>query len=78
MGNTGSGKTELLKQLIGQFIGKGIPFCLLDPHSDLTVSVLSYLINIGYFAKFTDKQTGKLSERVLKKTGVCGLWYQGQ
>jgi DNA helicase HerA-like ATPase len=67
MGNTGSGKTERLKQLIRQFIGKGIPFCLIDPHPDLAESVLSYLINIGYFAKFTDKQTGKFPERVLKK-----------
>src|SRR3954447_25783540 len=31
MGNTGSGKTELLKQLIRQFIKKGIPFASLTP-----------------------------------------------
>jgi hypothetical protein len=67
MGNTGSGKTELLKQLIRQFIAKGIPFCLIDPHSDLAESVLSYLIDIGYFHTYYDKKTGVLSDKVLRK-----------
>src|SRR4051812_39864930 len=67
MGNTGSGKTELLKQLIRQFIAKGIPFCLIDPHSDLAESVLSYLWQAGFFATYTDTQTGALSPAVLKK-----------
>src|SRR5215210_912201 len=65
MGNTGSGKTELLKQLIRQFIAKGIPFCLIDPHSDLAESVLSYLISIGYFEPFKDRKTGELTDKVL-------------
>ena len=67
MGNTGSGKTELLKQLIRQFIGKGIPFCLIDPHSDLAESVLSYLMQAGFFQQYTNRNTGELSDKVLKK-----------
>ena len=67
MGNTGSGKTELLKQLIRQFIAKGIPFCLIDPHSDLAESVLSYLMQAGFFEQYTDPKTGELSDKVLKK-----------
>src|ERR671938_452301 len=50
------------KQVIRQFIGKGIPFCLIDPHSDLAESVLSYLITSGYFEKFCNKNTGELSD----------------
>ena len=51
MGNTGSGKSELLKQLIRQFVQKDIPFCLIDPHSDLAESMLSYLLESGYFER---------------------------
>ena len=51
MGNTGSGKSELLKQLIRQFVQKDIPFCLIDPHSDLAGNMLSYLLESGYFER---------------------------
>ena len=51
MGNTGSGKSELLKQLVRQFIARDIPFCLIDPHSDLAESMLSYLLESGYFER---------------------------
>ncbi|HRS96575.1 MAG TPA: type IV secretion system DNA-binding domain-containing protein [Smithella sp.] len=43
LGATGSGKTKLIEYFIRQDIQAGRGFCLLDPHGDLSNSILQYL-----------------------------------
>jgi len=43
LGASGSGKTRLLELFLRQEMQRGGGFCLIDPHGDLTQSVLAYL-----------------------------------
>lgn len=48
-GRTGSGKSYLLLNLFLQHLNKGHGVGLIDPHGDLSLDILSYLTNRGFF-----------------------------
>jgi len=48
-GSTGTGKSKLLESIFLQHLNKGRGVALIDPHSDLALSCLSYLVSRGYF-----------------------------
>src|SRR5437762_2818316 len=59
-GITGQGKSRLIASMCVQLLNEGIPFALIDPHSDLCESVLQTLLQTGFFS----------DEQAYKK-----LWY---
>ena len=52
-GRSGIGKSSLLHSIFVQHLLKGHGVALIDPHSDLSLGLLSHLTQIGYFAKDT-------------------------
>lgn len=48
-GSTGSGKSKLLQSIFLQHLNKGNGVCLIDPHADLAIGCLEYLVGKGYF-----------------------------
>jgi len=50
-GSTGTGKSKLLQSIFLQHLNKGRGVALIDPHSDLALSCLSYLVSRGYFQR---------------------------
>jgi len=50
-GSTGTGKSKLLQSVFLQHVNKGHGICLIDPHSDLALGCLSYLVSRGYFQR---------------------------
>src|SRR5579864_5269360 len=48
-GRTGSGKSKLLQSIFLQHLSKGHGVCILEPHHDLSIDTLSYLVDRGYF-----------------------------
>ena len=50
-GSTGTGKSKLLESIFLQHLNKGHGVCLIDPHSDLALSCISYLVTSGYFRR---------------------------
>jgi len=50
-GSTGTGRSKLLQSVFLQHVNKGRGVCLIDPHSDLALACLSYLVDRGYFKR---------------------------
>lgn len=48
-GTTGSGKSKLLQSLFQQHLAHGQGVGLLEPHNDLSLDILSYLVGHGFF-----------------------------
>lgn len=48
-GRTGSGKSKLLQSIFLQHLSKGHGVCILEPHHDLSIDTLSYLVDLGFF-----------------------------
>ena len=48
-GTTGSGKSKLLQSLFQQHIDSGHGVGLLEPHNDLSIDILSFLLGHGFF-----------------------------
>lgn len=48
-GRTGSGKSKLLQSIFLQHLSKRHGVCILEPHHDLSIDTLSYLVDMGYF-----------------------------
>lgn len=48
-GATGVGKSYLLAAIFLQHLNKGHAVCLTDPHADLALECLGYLVGAGYF-----------------------------
>lgn len=56
IGGTGSGKTTLIKHLIREDIQHGNGFALLEPHSDLCDSVISFIASVWADKRQNDKE----------------------
>lgn len=50
-GSTGVGKSKLIESIFLQQLNKGRGVALIDPHSDLALACLSYLVSRGYFQR---------------------------
>ncbi|HVB21207.1 MAG TPA: DUF87 domain-containing protein [Ktedonobacteraceae bacterium] len=48
-GITGQGKSRFIASIVVQLLNEGIPFALIDPHSDLCDTVLRTLIASGFY-----------------------------
>jgi hypothetical protein len=48
-GRTGSGKSKLLQSLFLQHLNTGHGICMIEPHHDLSLETLSYLVKLGFF-----------------------------
>lgn len=53
-GSTGMGKSKLLQAIFLQHLTKGGGVGLIDPHSDLALDCLSFLVGRGYFRDLPD------------------------
>jgi len=47
-GRTGSGKSKLLQSIFLQHLSKGHSVCIMEPHHDLSIDTLSYLVDMGF------------------------------
>jgi energy-coupling factor transporter ATP-binding protein EcfA2 len=50
-GRTGSGKSRLLQSIFLQHLSKDHAVCLIEPHQDLSLDTLNYLIDRRYFER---------------------------
>jgi hypothetical protein len=50
-GRTGSGKSKLLQSIFLQHVSKNHGVCIIEPHHDLSLDTLSYLVDLGYFSR---------------------------